>query len=76
MTNLLETLVRPSSGGTQLCSRVKTSVMGCWQSSGLKKANIGIEKGISVPKMAQAQMCVVTNDDQPKILEVKKIAFY
>ena len=49
VTQLLETLVSPSSGGTESCKGVTTSVLQGWQSIGLKKANTGEEKGNTVP---------------------------
>ena len=54
MTSLLQTLMSPLSGGTELCKGVTTSVLHGWQSNGLNKVNIGIGEGMSVPKMLKA----------------------
>ena len=53
MTGLLETLVSPSSGGTESCKGVTTSALQGWQSVGLKKANAGRGQGNAVPDMPQ-----------------------
>ena len=45
MIGLLETLVSPSSGGTELCKGVTTSALPGWQSVALKKAITGEEIG-------------------------------
>ena len=41
VTGLLETLVSPSSGGTESCQGVTTDDLQGWQSTGLHEANIG-----------------------------------
>ena len=66
VTSLLETLVSPSSGGTESCKGVTTSVLQGWQSIRLKKANIGIEEGSTLSKMPQTQLSVVSVENQPK----------
>ena len=48
MTSLLETLVSPTSGGTDSCKGVTTSALRGWQSIGLKKAITSEESGNSV----------------------------
>ena len=50
VTSLLETLVSPSSGGTESCKGVTISVLQDWQSIGLKKADIEKEKGRTGPE--------------------------
>ena len=49
VTGLLETLVSPMSGGTELCIGVTTSRLQDWQSIGLKRAITGEERGVVLP---------------------------
>ena len=63
VTRLLETLVSPSSGGTESCQGVTTNDLQCWQSSGLHEANIGSS---TVQEMPQTQLCAVSFQDQPQ----------
>ena len=53
VTQLLETLVSPSRGGTESGEGVTTSMLQGWQSTGLKKAITGEEEGNSVPHEPQ-----------------------
>ena len=53
MTSLLETLVSPTSGGTKSCKGITSGVLQGWQSDGLKKADIVLREGMSVPRMPQ-----------------------
>ena len=70
MTRLLETLVSPTSGGTESCEGVTTDDLQGWQSTGLQEANIGSR---SVEEMPQTQLSAVSFKDQPKILERKRM---
>ena len=63
VTGLLETLVSPSSGGTESCQGVTTDDLQGWQSTGLHEANIGSS---TVQEMPQTQLCAVSYEDQPK----------
>ena len=63
MTRLLETLVSPTSGGTESCEGVTTDDLQGWQSYGLSEANIGCS---TVQETPQTQLCVVSYKDQPK----------
>ena len=63
VTHLLETLVSPTSGGTELCEGVMTDALQGWQSIGLTEANIGCS---TVQEMPQTQLCAVSSKDQPK----------
>ena len=67
VTQLLETLVSPSSGGTESCKGVTTSALQGWQSIGLKKANTGEEKGNAVPQEPRIQLSAVSSENQPPI---------
>ena len=67
VTQLLETLVSPSSGGTESCKGVTTSALQGWQSIGLKKANIVEEEGNTVPQEPQTQLSAVSTEYQPPI---------
>ena len=64
VTQLLETLVSPTSGGIESCEGVTTSRLRDWQSIGLKKAITGEEKGDAAPKEPQTQLSVVSTEDQ------------
>ena len=50
MTQLLETLVSPTSGGTESCEGVTTSRLWDWQSIRLKRAITGMEIGNTAPR--------------------------
>ena len=63
MTRLLETLVSPSSGGTESCQGVTTDDLQGWQSSGLHEANIGSS---TVQETPQTQLCAVSFQNQPQ----------
>ena len=63
VTGLLETLVSPSSGGTESCQGVTTDDLQGWQSIGLHEANIGSS---AVREMPQTQLCAVSYEDQPR----------
>ena len=67
VTQLLETLVSPSSGGTESCKGVTTSALQGWQSVGLKTANAGEENGNTVPQEPQTQLSAVSTEYQPPI---------
>ena len=54
MTQLLETLVNPTSASTESCEGVMTSRLQDWQSIGLKRAVIGEETGDAVPQEPRA----------------------
>ena len=60
---LLETLVSPSSGGTESCQAIPTDDLQGWQSIGLSEANISSRSGKEMPP---TQLCAVTQKDQPK----------
>ena len=64
MTSLLETLVSPMSGGTELCTGVTTSRLQDWQSVGLKRAITGEERGVGVPQEPHTQLSVVSTENQ------------
>ena len=64
MTRLLETLVSPTSGGTELCTGVTTSRLQDWQSVGLKRAITGEERGIGAPREPHTQLSVVSTKNQ------------
>ena len=63
VTRLLETLVSPTSGGTESCEGVTTDDLQGWQSTGLTEANIGSS---TVQETSQMQLCAVSYKDQPK----------
>ena len=64
VTQLLETLVSPTSGGTESCEEVTTSRLRDWQSIGLKRAIIGKEMGDAMPQELRTQLIVVSTEDQ------------
>ena len=64
MTSLLETLVSPTSGGTESCSGVTPSRSQDWQSIQLKRAITGEETGDAAPKEPHPQLSVVSTEDQ------------
>ena len=53
VTRLLETLVSPSSGGTESCEGGTTNDLQGWQSTGLSEANISRSKNISEQETLQ-----------------------
>ena len=63
VTRLLETLVSPTSGGTESCEGVTTDDLQGWQSTGRTEANIGSS---IVEEMPQTQLSAVSFKDQPK----------
>ena len=63
MTRLLETLVSPTSGGTESCEGVTTDDLQGWQSTGLTEVNIGSS---TVKETPQTQLYAVSYKDQPK----------
>ena len=64
MTSLLETLVSPTSGGTKSCTGVTPSRLRDWQSIELKKAITGEETGTTMPQEPQAQLSIVSTENQ------------
>ena len=67
VTQLLETPVSPSSGGTESCKGVTTSALQGWQSIGLKKASTGEEKGKTGPEEPQTQLSVISTGNQSPV---------
>ena len=67
VTSLLETLVSPSSGGTESCKGVTISILQDWQSIGLKKADTGKEKGRVGPEEPQTQLSVISIGNQSPV---------
>ena len=57
---LLETLVSPTSGGTESCTGVTTSRLQDWQSIGLKRAITGEESGNATPQKPHSQLSIVS----------------
>ena len=53
MTSLLETLVSPTSGGTESYQGATTDDLQDWQSTGLSEANIGRSKDVLVREIPQ-----------------------
>ena len=64
LTQLLETLVSPTSGGTESCEGVTTSRLQDWQSIGLKRAITSEEVGDAAPQEPRSQLSVVSTEDQ------------
>ena len=64
VTNLLETLVSPTSGGTELCTGVTPSRLQDWQSVGLKRAITGEETSIGRSQEPQTQLSTVSTENQ------------
>ena len=64
MTSLLETLVSPTSGGTESGTGVTTSRLQDWQSVGLKRAITGDDKGVGASQEPQTQLSVVSTENQ------------
>ena len=63
VTSLLETLVSPTSGGTESCQAVPTDDLQGWQSIGLSEANISSR---SEKEMPRTQLRAMSFKDQPK----------
>ena len=72
MTSFLETLVNPSSGGTESRQGVTTDDLWGWQSMSLSEANISKSKNMSIREMLQTQLCAVSQKDQPQNPESKE----
>ena len=64
VTQLLETLVSPTSGGTESWEGVTTSRLWDWQSIRLKRAITGEEIGNAAPQEPRSQLSVVSTEDQ------------
>ena len=64
VTGLLETLVSPTSGGTESCTGVTTSRLQDWQSVGLKQAITGEETGVGTPQVPQTQLSAGSTENQ------------
>ena len=64
VTGLLETLVSPTSGGTESCTRVTTSRLQDWQSIGLKRAITSEESGDAAPQKPHSRLSVVSTENQ------------
>ena len=67
MTSLLETLVSPTSGGTESCTGVTTSGSQDWQSIRLKRVITGKDRGDAAPHEPQTQLSVVSTGSQSPI---------
>ena len=67
VTSLLETLVSPTSGGTESCSGVTPSGLEDWQSIRLKRAITGEEKGDVAPEEPQTLLSAVSTGNQSPI---------
>ena len=63
VTQLLETLVSPTSGGTESCEGVTTSRLQDWQSIRLKRAITGEEVGNVAPREPHTQLSIVSTED-------------
>ena len=64
VTSLLETLVSPTSGGTESCIGVTTNRLRDWQSIGLKMAITGQEMGNATPQEPRTQLSIVSTENQ------------
>ena len=64
VTQLLETLLSPTSGSTESCEGVTTSRLQDWQSVRLKRAITGQEMGDATPKEPHTQLSVVSTENQ------------
>ena len=64
VTQLLETLVNPTSGGTESCEGVTTSRLQDWQSIRLKRAITGEEVGDATPQEPRSQLSIVPPENQ------------
>ena len=64
VTQLLKTLVSPTSGGTESCEGVTTSRLWDWQSIGLERAITSMETGDAAPKESHPQPSIVSTEDQ------------
>ena len=67
VTQLIETLVSPSSGGTESGEGVTISTLQGWQSTGLKRAITDKDLGNSVLQELQTQLSAVIAGYQPPI---------
>ena len=67
VTSLIETLVSPTSGGTESCTGVTTSGSQDWQSIRLKRVITGKDKGDAAPHEPQTQLSVVSTGNQSPI---------
>ena len=67
VTSLLETLVSPTSGGTESCTGVTPSGSQDWQSIRLKRAITGKEMGDAAPQEPQTQLSAVSTGNQSPI---------
>ena len=72
MTSLLETLVSPKSGGTELRTRVTTNRLQDWQSIRLKRAITGEEIGTTMPPEPRAQLSIVSTENQSTNLRAEE----
>ena len=63
MTQLLETLVSPTSGGTESFEGVTTSRLRDWQSIRLKRAITGAKVGDAAPQEPRSQLSIVSTED-------------
>ena len=64
VTSLLETLVSPTSGGTESCRGVTPSALQGRRSIGLKEAITSEERGSSLPREPRTQLSVVSAENQ------------
>ena len=64
MPQLLETLMSPTSGGTELCEGVTTSRLRDWQSIRLKRAITGEEVDDATLQEPRSQLSVVSIENQ------------
>ena len=67
VTSLLETLVSPTSGGTESCLGVTPNGSQDWQSVRLKRAITGKEMGDAAPQEPHSQLSAVSIGNQPPI---------
>ena len=67
VTQPLETLVSPSSGGTESCEGVTTSVLQGWQSIGLKRQILVRKRQNSARTEPQTQLSAVSIENQSPI---------
>ena len=67
VTSLLETLVSPTSGGTESCTGVTTSRLQDWRSIGPKQAITGEETGVGTPQEPRTQLSAVSTENQSPI---------
>ena len=72
VTRLLETLVSPTSGGTESRTGVTTSGSQDWQSIRLKRAITGEDRGDAASEEPPTQLSVVSTEYQSPILRAKE----